>query len=243
MFHIIPEDKGLSIILKREVNAKLNTIEDLDEKQTVENIYREVLNVIKAIEVTEPQSDEDIDFILDTINTVWNKGILFPLTLKDNEFDNYPDRRGYRYNKRYSYVYIDTNNHQNIINSRAFDVYVRAGYKHKENIQVAIEPFTIQRSVVTSSPIFISKGGVITGEYIKDCIIKPEVIAKHCFTIQNIVKIPVCVIDTGTRVLYVVDHREPKLKALMLFYDVPVMKNEEVAAGKYNIRKYKKLDK
>mgnify|MGYP007057686606 FL=1 len=39
---------------------------------------------------------------------------------------------------------------------------------------------------------------------------------------------------------YVVDHREPKLKVLQEFYEVPIYIDEFIK-GKFNIRKYQKL--
>ena len=60
---------------------------------------RQVIRVVRTIEDTEPQCDEDINFILDSINKIWNVGILSPLTLKNDEFANYNTNGCYK-NKR-----------------------------------------------------------------------------------------------------------------------------------------------
>lgn len=239
-FYDVAEDKGLSIILKREANIILASLDkDSDEYKFKRNKFEEVIRVVRTIEDTEPQCDEDIDFILDTINKIWNVGILSPLTLKNDEFDDY-NTKGCYMNKRYPHIYHCGNG--KIYNSNAYKLYVRAGYDNKDNIQLEIIPRTIHLSPFAKG-IYISKGGIITGEYFKDCIIRKDIVDKHCFTIQSILNIPVCMIKDGDSIIYAVDHREPKLKALREFYEVPIFTDEAVKAKHYNLRKYTKLNK
>lgn len=238
VFVVSPNDKGLSILLKREANIILASL----DKESNEYLYKkarfeETLSVIRAIEYTEPQSDDEVNFILDNINRIWRVGILSPLTLKKDEFLNYIDSKGYLHNTRYSDIYIDTNINQSICNDNAFNLYVRACYSHDEQLQIEHDNETIYKN----HRVYISKGGVITGEYIEKCIIRPDIVNKHSFTIQSIPNIPVCIIVDGDYYIYVVDHREPKLKALQQFYEVPINKDETIANKHYNLRKYKKL--
>lgn len=238
VFFVSPNDKGLSILLKREANIILASL----NKESNEYLYKkerfeETLSVVKAIEYTEPQNEDDINFILNTIGRIWNIGILSPLTLKEDEFLNYTDSKDYLRNTRYSDIYIDTKNHMSICNDNAFNLYIRAAYSHDENQQIKY----INKIVHKNHRIYISKGGVITGEYIEKCIIRPDVINKHSFTIQSIPNIPVCIIIDGDNSIYAVDHREPKLKALRQFYEVPINKDETITNKHYNLRKYKKL--
>lgn len=237
-FIVSPEDKGLSILLKREANIILASL----DKESNEYLYKkerfeETLSVVRAIENTDPQSDDEVDFILDNINRIWRVGILSPLTLKEDEFLNYADSKGHLCNIRYRDIYIDTTINQNICNDNAFNLYVRACYSHEEQSQVECD----NEMIYKNRRVYISKGGVITGEYIEKCIIRSDVINKHFFTIQSIPNIPVCMIVDGDNYIYVVDHREPKLKALQQFYEVSINKDEEVANKHYNLRKYKKL--
>ena len=82
-------DKGLSILLKREANIVLASLhKEGNEYLYMKKKYEEVLFVIKAIEATEPQNENDIDFILDTVYKIWDTGILSPLALKRDEFSN-----------------------------------------------------------------------------------------------------------------------------------------------------------
>lgn len=238
IFFVNPNDKGLSILLKREANIILASL----DKESNEYLYKkerfeETISVVRAIEYTEPQSEDEIDFILNTISRIWNVGILSPLTLKEDEFLNYIDSKGYLRNTRYSNIYIDTKNHMSICNDNAFNLYVRAAYSHDKNQQIECT----NEIVYKNHRIYISKGGVITGEYIEKCIIRPDIVNKHSFTIQSIPNIPVCIIVDGYNSIYAVDHREPKLKALQQFYEVPINKDEVIANKHYNLRKYKKL--
>lgn len=238
IFFVSPNDKGLSTLLKREANIILASL----NKESNEYLYKkerfeEALSVVRAIEYTKSQNENEIDFILNTINRIRNIGILSPLTLKEDEFLNYKDSKGYIHNTRYSDIYIDTNINQSICNDNAFNLYVRAAYYHNNKEQIDYTNEIVHKN----HRIYISKGGVITGEYIEKCIIRPDIVNKHSFTIQSIPNIPVCIIVDGDNSIYVVDHREPKLKALQQFYEVPINKDENIANNHYNIRKYKKL--
>lgn len=231
-------DKGLSILLKREANIVLASLnKGSNEYLYMKKKYEEALFVIKAIEATEPQNENDIDFILDTVYKIWDTGILSPLTLKRDEFSNIKDPNGYFRNNRYPDIYIDPNNYDSICNDNAFNLKVRAIYNHNENRQLSCEGDTIYKN----HKVYISKGGFITGEYLDTCIIRPDVVSKHAFTIQSVINIPISIIiDKGTSI-YVVDHREPKLKVLRMFYIVPIGYDKDVEEKRYDIRKYNKL--
>lgn len=238
VFFVSPNDKGLSILLKREANIILASL----DKESNEYLYKkerfeETLSVVRTIEYIEPQSENEIDFILNTISRIWNVGILSPLTLKEDEFLNYRDLEGYYRNSRYNDIYIDNTDNHDICNNNAFNLYVRATYSHNEQSQIECT----NEIVYKNHRVYISKGGVITGEYIEKCIIRPDIVNKHSFTIQSIPNIPVCIIVDGNDSIYAVDHREPKLKILQQFYEVPINKDEVIANKHYNLRKYKKL--
>lgn len=237
-FYVNPNDKGFSTILKREANIVLASLDkDSDEYKIKFNRFEETLRVIRTIEDTNPQHDEDVDFILNTINKIWNVCILSPLTLKNDEFYDY-NVHGCYHNKRYHYIYHCGNG--KIYNSNAYKLYVRAAYDATTNSQINIVPVTISSD---NKLIYISKGGIITGECISQCIIRKDIVEKHQFTIQSIINIPVSEIKDGDSVIYVVDHREPKLKVLKEFYEVPVNIDDKIKNKHYNLRKYIKLNK
>lgn len=239
-FYTTDEDKGLSINLKREANIILASLDkSSDEYKITRNKFEDVIKVIRAIEDTDPQHDEDVEFILNTITKIWNIGILNPLTLKNDEFNDY-NTNGCYFNKRYPHIYHCGNG--KIYNNNAYKLYVRAAYDITTKSQIDFNPVICHPSPFNKS-IFISKGGVITGEYIQQCEIRKDIVERHSFSIQSIINIPVSRIIDGNFVIHVVDHREPKLKVLKEFYEVPIYINEDIKAKHYNIRDYAKLNK
>lgn len=171
--------------------------------------------------------------IINKLHRLTKFGILSPLTLQDEEFIN---MGGSTRNKRFMHIYKveDT-----IYNEWAFNILVKKAYDDEFRSELKNTPILKECNHI----VYISKGGIITGEYIKDCIIRPELKGK--FSLQSIPNIPVSAIrykkeDMVYDTFYVVDHREPKLKVLQEFYEVPIYTDEYIK-GKFNIRKYQKL--
>lgn len=237
MFHITIDDLYLSKTFKREANiilASLN-IDSVDYILTKNKLTR-VLNTIQEIEKGGANSNADVNEIVDMIKNIIDNGIMSPLTLENDEFGLISDADGKRYNLRYPDIFVEKSTGR-IFNANAFNVYIRAVYSDVLKEQIDAVPVIHKKNRRT----YISKGGVITGDYILECQIRPEVVAKHKFTIQSIVNIPVCLINYKDGSIYAVDHREPKLKSLMEFYDCVVGHDNKVAKAKLNIRNYKKL--
>ena len=138
------------------------------------------------------------------------------------------------HNKRYRWI---VKHGDNIYNNTAYKVTIRKTYNHNLGIESKCDIPPINFNPV----LYISKGGIITGEYICQCQIRPDIVNKHSFVIQSIINIPASAIVVNNRHVCVVDHREPKLKTLKEFYDVPINFDEEIKNLKLNIRKYKKL--
>lgn len=242
LFNALPGDKGLVITLVREANIALASLpKDTADYLWRKEKYEEAIKVMRSLEDTEPQHDNDINFILNTINTIWKKGILSPLTLKDDEFGNFK-LNGIADNLRYYHIYksdkVDNNGNYVICNHNAYKAIVRKQYDYNSNQQVEVT----QKEFNHCPTIFINKGGKITGKNIDLCRIRPEVVDKHCYTIQSIVSIPVSAIyGKGLGIILTVDHREPKLKVLKEFYHVPISYSEEIDNFNIDIRKFKKF--
>lgn len=235
-FIIDSNDNGLSIKFKTEANIKLASVKNKEKREMLKMKYQEVLHVIKAIEYNEPQSFEDVDFILKVISVLTHHGILSPLSLYDDEFEPIACE-GYFVNKRYSYIRRSKATGL-IYNTNAFNCFIRAAYNEQENEQIECVKTTID-----SRRLYISKGGIITGAYIEDCVIPSSVVAEHEYSVQEPIEIPVCKIIDNKKAIYVVDHRCPQLKLLAKKYVNPIMIDTEIKNKHYNLRKYKKLNK
>lgn len=241
-FYSEPEDKWLSITFKREANIILASLKK-DSPEYTSNYYKfkKSLEAVKAIERTEPQHKEDIDDILNIINTVWKKDILSPLTLKDDEFSDF-DVNGVANNLRYYNICksnkIDSNGNYVIYNRNAYKAIVRKQYDYDTNQQAGIT----KADFILSPTIYINKGGRLTGEQVCLCRIRPEIVNNHCYTIQSTVNIPVSAIyGKEIGVILTVDHREPKLKVLNEFYEVMTGQDNRTIVLNMDIRKFKKL--
>ena len=235
LFIIDTNDKNLSIKFKTEANIKLASVKNDIQKKDLKIKYQKILHIIKAIEYNDIQTFEDINFILEIINTLNNKGILSNLTLNDNEFESI-DFNGYFINKRYPSIRRSKETGL-IYNVNAFNCYIRAAYDENNNKQIECS-----NDIINAKRLYFSKGGIITGEYIEDCIIPSNIVKQHEFFISELIEVPVCKIIDKTDIIYVVDHRCPQLKTLAKTYINPVNVDVNIKNKHYNIRKYKKIN-
>lgn len=229
IYNELAGDKHYTQILKREANILLASLDNKSDKYIE---YKRCFDAI--ILLFENTKTNDIKLFTKIINNIAENKLLSPLTLEDYEFDCL-NKQGYICNSRYPWIYKSPDG--NIYNNNAYKCTVRAEYEHVLQSQLCSEKYEVEEN----PRIYISKGGIITGECVKDCIIRQECINKHLFSIQSVVNIPVSKIYYSGKYILIVDHREPKLKALMSFYDVPVHKDEKIASLKFNLRKYRKL--
>lgn len=242
IFSVNSKDSLIVIKLINEANIMLASINKSSiEYENKYNLLKESIDIMRNLHL-KTNNKKDIEFIFNTLNTIYNKGILTPLTLKNEEFNDYMTNNKY-INKRYPYIYRDSNG--KIYNSAAYKLYIRSAYDNVINSQIKCTPY-ITHSCINNDfniPIFISKGGIITGEYIQQCEIRKDIIDKHHFTIQSIITIPVSVINDKDNIIFIVDHREPKIKILKEFYEVPICINNDIKNKHYNLRKYIKINK
>lgn len=219
---------------KEEANIYLASLpSNHNNRFQIEKDFEDLLLLANTLDkVRAVTADHKIE-IINKLYRLTKFNVLSPLTLNDDEFINVG---GCIRNHRFMHIYKVENT---IYNEWAFNILVRKEYDDEFEIEVKKTPELKECNHI----VYISKGGIITGEYIKDCIIRPELKGK--FSIQSIPNIPVSAIrykkeDMIYDTFYVVDHREPKLKVLQEFYEVPIYTDEYIK-GKFNIRKYKKL--
>lgn len=234
-YNIKDNDGPYTRICKTEANiylASLNSSNDT-ERLEAEKACDDLLSLTNTLDKLYNKGVDNKLNILNKLHRLVKYNILTPLTLSNDEFITI---NGSVRNSRFKHIYKveDT-----IYNEWAFNILVRKEYDDEFEIEIKKTPELKECNHI----VYISKGGIITGEYIKDCIIRPEL--KGRFTIQSIPNIPVSTIrykkeDGVYDVFYAVDHREPKLKVLQEFYEVPIY-TDEYTKGKFNIRKYQKL--
>ena len=219
---------------KEEANIYLASLpSNHNNRFQIEKDFEDLLLLANTLDKLRAVTADHKVEIINKLYRLTKFNVLSPLTLHDDEFINVG---GSIRNHRFMHIYKVENT---IYNEWAFNIFIRKVYDDEFGLELKNAPILKECNHI----IYISKGGIITGEYIKDCIIRPELKGK--FSLQSIPNIPVSAIiykkeDMFYDTFYVVDHREPKLKVLQEFYEVPIYIDEYIK-GKFNIRKYQKL--
>lgn len=223
MYEINKSDCDFTKFIKFE----LNKLDNNDYSNNIKNIvYNFVINVYN--QPVHKQKE-----IIDIVNKLINNYSLTSINLNSLYFSRY-----------YSFLYNDTinlekNNYYPYIlydgkyfYDRAYKITINKIYDIDSNE----EKYTTPDVIDINYPIYITKGGVVTGEYIQKCYIKNtnkfyprEPINLECSRITNYNNINI----------YTIDARSTKLKVLKEFYDVPININDKYKH--IDIRKFKKL--
>lgn len=211
----------------KEANISLNYLNDKGEDITdaLEN-YRNVLSMIEAINRFDADHFEhDVTKAINTLKTYWDCGTMTPLTLKHDEFNNnysYIDGLSYLDNTRCEFI---KKHGDNIYNFKAYKAEVNKCYIMCDDM-ICCKCIETEDICHNNPKIYLSAGGVITGNYVKLCKIKDEDVKRGEFTFKGSVTIQVnnIVYPDGHEILYT-DNRNKKLNALRHFYDVPTKFN------------------
>lgn len=192
------------------------------------NWYNAVVDIVSAI---DKYPEESCKVAIDLILKSWNWKPWSPINLNVLEFD--------KLNRHKRAWYIQRNN-TGIYNVLAYTGIVRKAYVGTIDDKITqVEKGYIVKGdgEIIDEKIYISRGGIINGDYIHKCYLKNQI--EHYY-IKDPIKLPVSLIEPYNSLDFIlfVDHREPKLKALMEFYNVPIEHDENV---KYNVRTFKKL--
>lgn len=192
-----------------------------------ENWYKVIEKITDIID-THP--DDSCKVAIDLILKSWNWKPWGSISLDKENFDNIGKH------KRAWYIQDGICGIYNVL---AYVAKVRKFYIKKENDIIEAPVGTIVRGEgeIIDERIYISRGGIINGDYIHFCHLKYQT---GNYSIKDPIKIPVSSIEEENDVNFIlfVDHREPKLKALMEFYNVTI---EHDCNIKYNVRTFKKL--
>lgn len=206
----------------KEANISLNYLKDKGEDITdaLEN-YRNVLSMIEAVNRFNADHFEyDVTKAINTLKTYWDCGTMTPLTLKPDEFNNYYsyfDKLDYSDNIRCGFI---KKRGDNIYNFKAYKAEVNKCYVMREDM-ICCKCIKSEYICYNNPKIYLSAGGVITGNYVRLCKIKDEDVKRGEFIFKGSVTIQVnnIVYPDGHEILYT-DIRNKKLNVLRHFYDV-----------------------
>lgn len=221
---------------KYELKVKLETLALLRSYPKRDKGYTQhLLDIAKTLDSTGVTNDDVISLLLKDITKII-KGIpLSRLTLKDDEFTDTLDN-GFSINNRYPFITMNKTDDGIIYrNNNAYSAVVNKIYNYTHEKEI----FVTGKHTHSDVLIFITKGGVVTGDYIYNCYLKESDITLG-FNRFDPIELPVINIYGDDLDILCIDSRHPKLKELLNTYDVSFYHMASMK-GKYDIRKYTKL--
>ena len=188
--------------------------------------------VEKITDVIDRYPEDSCKVAIDLVLKSWNHKPWSSINLDKENFDKLGSH------KRAWYIQKDNNGIHNVL---AYTLKQRKVYlinSNGEGNEIPLNKATLNaEGECIDERIYISRGGIVNGDYVHKSYLLNQI---DNYNIKDPIKIPVSTIEftNSPDIIFVVDHREPKLKALMEFYRVPIEHDENV---KYNLRKFKKI--
>lgn len=197
----------------------------LDEKLV--SFLEDIANLIAKHNLFNIEADKAFSLLQNSVDDkAWT-----PIGLNDEEFNATSG-----YHKRTWFI---QKNDKGIFNTMAYLLHIRRCYiVEKENqINEIKEGILDKKGEYVDEKIYISRGGIINGDYIHKCYLKHQ---EGPYVVRDSIKVPVSTIEFSDSpdVIFFVDHREPKIKALMEFYNVSIEHDDNI---KFNVRTFNKL--
>lgn len=160
-------------------------------------------------------STESPDKILKLFTDLCNDKTLIPVDFEQDEVENL-------YNNFVRYKRC-----KNLVKNTVTDtIYYANAYKIvcKKFYNAVFKYYKDYNGIYGPDKIYLSKGGVVTNEYIEKVYVKGDTfMPKDPINLDcNCVRIGI-----NDRIIYTIDSRSNKLKALMEFYEVPVLKDDK----------------
>lgn len=210
-------------------------------KLLIKHTYtRKILEVCQEYFKENHNCDDVNNLIKDTFKFI-KTNILDYLTLKDNEFSTEVDPFDRRINLRCHSFYKKKNDPNTVYYANAYILEVLSVYNQKYK---NVYKYETPNKYYSVGRVYLQESGYITNKYIQHVIVRPKHIG--LFTLQSKVILPVekYISDDNTEFFFI-NSRNPKLKILMDFYDVPIYEDDkmldEKGQAKYNIRKFKTI--
>lgn len=229
-------DSLLTHNIKRDYELVISNNKNKEYKEIIDDIYKQLINVSKGF--ANNVNKDMFKNIINLLSETYEYNTTQPISLQDEDFKG---------NTHIITPYIIKNG-SFIINTKAYKTINRTYYSHNDKKELNYGEAIMKRfKSVEEDKIYISKGGVITGEYISDARIDylEEII--NNYIIPKTIAIPVSTIfvekDDVIKTYLVVDHREPMFKKLFSCYKMKVLIDENVKQLKLNLRNYEKINK
>lgn len=240
------EDGAFLAYIKREASFHIEQFKDVQTKEYWYEYYKALTELIIASNKSRAKNPyEFISNIIESTDYLKYNIPLLPVNITKDDFETV-DNLILKTHKRSLDLIWNSAHNLNDENS----IYYRHAYK----LQVRKTFDFIKREITETDyiepqyTIFISKGGVISGDFIDFTYIRKEDYEKGSLRLNLPITIPVCEIyfedkNGNTSLIYAVDHREPTLKELMFKYSCPICNNTDIASYKLNLRNCKNKER
>lgn len=210
--------------LYERIKSELELISGSDKNNNYYKFIEEVNNII------DKYPEDSVKVGLDLMLKSWNWKPWSSIDLSKENFDKLGQHKRAWYIKNGIY---------GIFNVLAYTLKQRRVYliNISGKVKEIEEPALSRDGEIIDERVYISRGGIINGDYIYKCYLKDQV---NNYNIKDPIKLPVSTIEDSNspNIIFFVDHREPKLKALMEFYNVPIEHDDNI---KFNVRTFEKL--
>lgn len=229
-------DSLLTHNIKRDYELVISNNKNKEYKEIIDDIYKQLINVSKGFD--NNVNKDMFKNIINLLSETYEYNTTQPISLQDEDFKG---------NTHIIAPYI-VKSGSFIINTKAYKTINRTYYSHNDKKELTYgEGIMNHFNGVKNDNIYISKGGVITGEYISDARIDELEEVLNNYIIPKTIVIPVSTIfvkkDNNIKAYLVVDHREPMFKKLFVDYRIKVLMDENVKQLKLNLRNYEKINK
>ena len=210
--------------LYERIESELELVSGSDKNTNYFRFIERVNNIIDLY------PEDAVKVGLDLILKSWQNKPWGAISLDDTQFN--------KIRQHYRAWYIQKDD-KGIFNIMSYFSKIRRCYivEGENNIKEIEKGILDKNGDFIDERMYISRGGIINGDYIHKCYLKNQI---DDYSIKDPIKVPVSSIEfkDSPNVIFFVDHREPKLKALMEFYNVPMEHDDNV---KFNVRTFKKL--
>lgn len=235
-------DGAFLAYIKREALSRIAEPNTEDTKQYWYDYYKALIDFVNASKrssVNDPRT-----FIWNIIGVkdyLLRELPLSPIDITIDGFENIKNSTLQHHKRTFDIVWntaFKLDEEQSVYYRNAYNLQIRKTF---DFIKKEVNE---NDSVEEQYTIFISKGGVIGGDFIDFVFFHKKDYEKSKMNVPLPINIPVCEVyfknnKDAVQLIYAVDHREPTLKLLTKRYNCPICNNSEIASYKLNLRNCK----
>lgn len=239
-------DGAFLAYIKREASFHIEQIHDSPTKEHWYEYYKALMELVIAGKNSRAKNPyEFVSYIIESKDYLKYNIPLLPVNITKDDFEMIDNQVLWNHKRSLDLIWNSTHkltDENSIYYKRAYKLQVRKTFDFIKR------EITETDYIESQYVIFISKGGVISGDFIDFVYIRTKDYEKGSLRLELPITIPVCEIyfedkNDNKSLIYAVDHREPALKQLMEKYSCPICNNTDIASYKLNLRNCKNKER